>query len=66
MLDGDLADLHEVEVKAMHQAVNRNVDCFPDDFMFQFAGGEAVRSRSQIVTLKAGTCRTRPACSLKQ
>ena len=51
MLDGDLARLYGVEVKALNQAVKRNADRFPPDFMFQLSWEEAERSRSQIVTL---------------
>jgi len=57
MLDGDLADLFAVETKALNQAVKRNRDRFPEDFMFRLTPNEtrAVRlSRSQIVTLKRG------------
>lgn len=35
MMDYDLADLYEVEAKALNQAVKRNLDRFPEDFMFQ-------------------------------
>jgi hypothetical protein len=35
MLDSDLAELYEVETKALNQAVKRNSDRFPEDFMFQ-------------------------------
>jgi len=54
MLDSDLADLYEVEIKALNQAVKRNIGRFPDDFMFQLTAEEATRLRSQIVTLKTG------------
>ena len=54
MLDSDLADLYEVEIKVLNQAVKRNTERFPDDFMFQLTAEEAVRLRSQIVTIKAG------------
>src|SRR5262245_1895387 len=51
MLDADLAALYGVEVKALNQAVRRNADRFPPDFMFQLSWDEAERSRSQFVTL---------------
>ena len=51
MLDSDLAMLYGVETKALNQAVKRNINRFPEDFMFQLTQDEAVRSRSQIVTL---------------
>ncbi len=54
MLDEDLAALYEVEVKALNQAVRRNMERFPGDFMFQLATEEAARLRSQTVTLETG------------
>jgi len=51
LLDADLARLYGVEVKALNQAVRRNADRFPADFMFQLSWEEAERSRSQFVTL---------------
>lgn len=51
LLDADLARLYGVEVKALNQAVRRNADRFPADFMFQLSWDEAERSRSQFVTL---------------
>jgi hypothetical protein len=53
MLDSDLAMLYGVETKALNQAVKRNINRFPEDFMFQLTQDEAVCSRSQIVTLNA-------------
>lgn len=54
MLDSDLAKLYEVEVKALNQAVKRNLQRFPADFMFQLSTEEAKALRSQFVTLKSG------------
>jgi hypothetical protein len=54
MLDEDLAALYEVEVKVLNQAVKRNTERFPEDFMFQLTAEEAARLRSQSVTLKTG------------
>ena len=63
MLDRDLADLYGVSTKVLNQAVKRNLERFPEDFMFQLFSDEAEtrwnhvragRSRSQIVTLKRG------------
>ncbi len=51
MLDSDLAMLYGVETKALNQAVKRNSNRFPEDFMFQLTKEEAACSRSQIVTL---------------
>lgn len=49
MLDRDLAELYAVPTKALNQAVKRNIDRFPNDFMFQLTKEECLRS--QIVTL---------------
>jgi hypothetical protein len=54
MLDRDLAELYGVETKVLKQAVRRNIDRFPDDFMFQLTKGENQFLRSQNVTLKRG------------
>lgn len=52
MLDQDLADLYGVETKRLVQAVKRNPDRFPEDFMFQLTKDEFDILRSQIVTSK--------------
>lgn len=54
MLDADLAALYGVETKALNQAVRRNIERFPDDFMFELTREEHQSLRSQIVTLDAG------------
>lgn len=54
MLDHDLADLYGVKAKALNLAVKRNIDRFPDDFMFQITGREMESLRFQIETSKAG------------
>ena len=51
MLDSDLAMLYGVETKALNQAVKRNINRFPADFMFQLTKEETSCSRSQFVTL---------------
>lgn len=51
MLDSDLAELYEVETKALNQAASRNSRRFPERFCFRIARGEAKDLRSQIVTL---------------
>ena len=55
MLDFDLARLYQVETKALKQAVRRNLDRFPDDFMFTLSQEEyntlKLNIRSQFVTL---------------
>jgi len=62
MLDFDLAILYGVKTKVFNQAVKRNLNRFPNDFMFTLSKQEILRmspfltscSRSQIVTLKRG------------
>ena len=50
MLDFDLAELYEVETKALNQAVKRNAERFPEDFMFRLTKDEWLVMRSQAVT----------------
>ena len=50
MLDRDLANLYQVETKVLNQAVKRNIERFPSDFMFQFSKEEFENWKSQIVT----------------
>ncbi len=54
MLSQHLAELYEVEPRALNQAVKRNIERFPEDFMFQLTEEEAALLRSQTVTLKTG------------
>src|ERR1017187_1228101 len=54
MLDAGLAELYQVETRVLTQAVRRNIDRFPEDFMFQLAAEEASALRSQTVILEAG------------
>lgn len=49
MLDTDLAELYEVETRALVQAVKRNFDRFPEDFVFQLDGDEVASLTSQTV-----------------
>jgi ORF6N domain len=51
MLDADLADLYGVPTKVLVQAVKRNPDCFPPDFMFVLDEQEVRALKSQSVTL---------------
>ncbi len=51
MLDRDLAELYGVETKVLNQAVKRNIERFPKDFMFQLNVKEVEALRSQFVTL---------------
>ncbi len=50
MLDFDLATLYEVETKVLNQSVKRNIERFPEDFMFRLSIIEWNLMRSQIVT----------------
>jgi hypothetical protein len=68
ILDSDLAELYGVPTKVLNQAVQRNIDRFPPDFMFQLTEDELETLRSQIVTSKnaesslmfhSGTSKTR-------
>ena len=52
LLDSDLADLYGVETRSLIQAVKRNIDRFPSDFMFQLTPEEYDSLRSQIVISK--------------
>jgi hypothetical protein len=54
MIDRDLAKLYEVETKVLKQAVKRNLERFPGDFMFELTKAESDSLRSQFVTLKRG------------
>ena len=54
MLDADLAELYGVETRALNQAVTRNIERFPEDFMFTLTLEEAIDSRSQNVIMKRG------------
>ncbi|MCC7538989.1 MAG: ORF6N domain-containing protein [Deltaproteobacteria bacterium] len=54
MLDETLAELYGVPVKALNQAVKRNLERFPPDFAFKLTPEEALRLRSQTVTSKTG------------
>ncbi|MDA3916470.1 MAG: ORF6N domain-containing protein [Deltaproteobacteria bacterium] len=54
MLDRDLASLYGVETKYLKQAVRRNINRFPDDFMFELSKAQELSLRSQNATLKRG------------
>jgi hypothetical protein len=60
MLDRDLAELYGVETKVLNQAVMRNYDRFPQDFMFQLTVNEFSNLKSQIVTSSWGGVRKLP------
>ena len=53
MLDADLAKLYGVSTKALNQALRRNRERFPEDFVFQRTAEEFALLKSQIVTSNA-------------
>lgn len=61
ILDFDLAKLYQVETKALKQAVRRNIERFPSDFMFPLSADEykllKINIRSQSVTFKQDSLR---------
>ncbi len=66
MLDFDLAELFEVETKVLKQAVKRNIERFPSDFMFEISIEEYHSLRSQIVTSTRGGRRYMPYAFTEQ
>ena len=60
MFAQDLAELYGVETKVLMQAVRRNIDRFPQDFLFQLTNQEFTNLRSQIVTSSWGGTRYLP------
>lgn len=60
MLDFHLADLYRTEAKVLNQSVKRNMERFPDDFMFQLSEHEFKNLKSQIVTSNRGGIRRPP------
>ncbi len=55
MMDSDLAELYDIQTKRLKEQVKRNIDRFPEDFMFELTAQEAEDfSRSQFATLKRG------------
>jgi hypothetical protein len=62
MLDSDLAELYQVATKVLNQAVKRNQNRFPEDFMFQLTVKEveSLAMRSQFVTASKRNIRFRP------
>lgn len=55
MFDRDLAELYGVPTKALNQAVKRNIERFPERFMFRMRNEDIANLRSQIVTASAET-----------
>ncbi|MEZ4936330.1 MAG: ORF6N domain-containing protein [Crocinitomicaceae bacterium] len=68
MLDRDLAELYQVETKHLKQAVRRNMERFPDDFMFEMTKDEFHNWRSQFVTSNSDLMGLRylPMCFTEQ
>lgn len=66
ILDKDLAELYQVETKALKQAVKRNPERFPSDFMFELTKEELDSLRSQIVTSSWGGSRYLPYAFTEQ
>lgn len=60
MLDSDLAELYGVETRVLNQAVSRNLDRFPGDFMFQLSKDEWANLKSQFVISSWGGRRKEP------
>ena len=52
MLDRDLAELYGVETRRLNEQVKRNIERFPEDFMFQLTPNEFDNLKSQIATSK--------------
>jgi hypothetical protein len=66
MLDQDLAELYGVPTKVLNQAVSRNRDRFPADFMFRLTTQEFSNLKSQIVTASWGGRRSPPSAFTEQ
>jgi hypothetical protein len=66
MLDRDLAELYRVETRTLNQAVKRNKNRFPNDFMFQLNKQEFENLTSQIVMSNAGGIRRPPYAFTEQ
>jgi superfamily I DNA and RNA helicase len=66
ILDYELAKLYEVETKALKQAVRRNIDRFPEDFMFELSQEEWHNLRTQFATSSWGGKRFPPFAFTEQ
>jgi hypothetical protein len=66
MLDFDLAELYGTETKVLKQQVRRNIDRFPEDFLFELTKEEYENLRSQIVTSSWGGLRYLPFAFTEQ
>lgn len=66
LLDRDLAEMYGVETKQLKQAVRRNIDRFPEDFMFELSDAEFQHLRSQTETSGWGGTRYAPMAFTEQ
>lgn len=66
MIDKDLAELYDVETKQLKRSVRRNIERFPDDFMFELVSEEFYDLRSQIDTSSWGGTRYMPLVFTEQ
>ena len=66
IMDSDLAELYEVETKRLKEAVKRNINRFPDDFMFELTSKEFEDLRTQIASSKRGGIRYMPFAFTEQ
>ena len=60
MFDFDLAELYEIETKRLKEAVRRNIDRFPEDFMFELTKKEVDNLRTQFASSSYGGTRYMP------
>lgn len=66
MLDYDLAILYEIETRVLKQSVKRNIERFPEDFMFELTKSEFDNLRTQIATSSYGGMRYLPFAFTEQ
>ena len=66
MLDEDLAELYQVETKRLNEQVRRNIERFPDDFMFKLTHNEFENLKSQFATSSWGGRRKLPLAFTEQ
>ncbi|HSQ45034.1 MAG TPA: ORF6N domain-containing protein, partial [Ginsengibacter sp.] len=64
MLDFDLADLYEVETRRLNEQVKRNINRFPEDFMFRLTFKEWQLMRSQFVTSSSQDTNAQPIVTM--
>jgi hypothetical protein len=66
MLDFDLSEMYGIETKRLKEAVRRNIERFPDDFMFTLTKQESINLRSQIASSRWGGSRYQPFAFTEQ